>query len=238
MVFVEDFVTSNNSDYNVTNSQFYLVQDAIEVEDNETVTGANGDGGQVDMQEQSANESDEIILIDDDSVVIGDDIYTDCDDTTEYDANDESYIPPANLDVDVNTRPHTRANPAYIVMSGANEPHTVGQAMATDDADKWKDAMNDEFQSLIANGTWTLTELPAGRKAINSRWVFKTKCDSNGNVERHKARLVAKGCNQKKGIDFEETFSPVVLFGSIRYLIAMAAKHGLMIDQMDAVTAF
>lgn len=172
------------------------------------------------------------------SVVIGDDIYTDCDDTTEYDANDESYIPPANLDVDVNTRPHTRANPAYIVMSGANEPHTVGQAMATDDADKWKDAMNDEFQSLIANGTWTLTELPAGRKAINSRWVFKTKCDSNGNVERHKASLVAKGCNQKKGIDFEETFSPVVLFGSIRYLIAMAAKHGLMIDQMDAVTAF
>lgn len=80
--------------------------------------------------------------------------------------------------------------------------------------------------------------LPAGRRAIKAKWVFKTKCDHDGNILRYKARLVAKGCAQKYGIDYTETYSPVVRYTSIRFLFALAVKHGMKIHQMDATTAF
>jgi hypothetical protein len=83
-----------------------------------------------------------------------------------------------------------------------------------------------------------LVEIPADRKPVKSKWVFKTKRDEKGNVQRYKARLVAKGCSQRKGIDYEEVYSPVVRYASIRYLIALAVKYDLKIHQMDAVTAF
>lgn len=98
--------------------------------------------------------------------------------------------------------------------------------------------MHDEFDSLIENETWTLVELPPGKIPIKCKWVFKTKLDANGNVFKHKARLVGKGCSQKHGIDYTETFAPVVRYTSIRFLIALAAKLNLHIHQMDAVTAY
>ncbi|KMQ90788.1 cysteine-rich rlk receptor-like protein kinase 8 protein [Lasius niger] len=101
-----------------------------------------------------------------------------------------------------------------------------------------KRAMSDEMDSLAENKTWELVRLPLNRKAIKSKWVFKTKRDANGTVLRHKARLVAKGCSQKYGIDYNETYSPVIRYTFIRFLMALAVKHGLKVDQMDAVTAF
>ncbi|XP_062544965.1 uncharacterized protein LOC134211764 isoform X1 [Armigeres subalbatus] len=98
--------------------------------------------------------------------------------------------------------------------------------------------MRDEYEALIANDTWTLTELPPGRKPIKCKWVYKTKYDANGNVDRHKARLVVKGFSQRKGVDYDETYSPMVRHSSLRYLFALSAKHGFYIDQMDATTAF
>ena len=68
--------------------------------------------------------------------------------------------------------------------------------------------------------------------------MYKTKCDANGNVERYKARLVAQGYSQKYGIDYDETFSPVVRFESVRTVIALAAKYNLELHQMDVKTAF
>ena len=102
----------------------------------------------------------------------------------------------------------------------------------------WLDAMNQEYQSLIENDTWELCKLPSTHKAIKNKWVFCTKRDEQGNIIKYKARLVIKGCSQKYGIDYQEVFAPVVRYSSIRYLMGLAVKFDLDIDQMDAVTAF
>ena len=98
--------------------------------------------------------------------------------------------------------------------------------------------METEMRSLLSNKVWELVEPPPNRKIVGSKWVFKRKIDANGIVERYKARLVAQGCTQKFGLDYEETFSPVVRFESIRFLLAMGAQHKLQLHQMDVSTAF
>ena len=80
--------------------------------------------------------------------------------------------------------------------------------------------------------------LPPGRKTIGSKWVFREKHNSEGRVKRFKARLVAKGFAQKWGIDYDETFSPVVRFSSIRTSLALAIQNNMVVHQMDVVTAF
>lgn len=120
----------------------------------------------------------------------------------------------------------------------SNDPITVTEAMNQNNAVEWKNAMKDELKSLEENNTWELVNLPVGKRTIKSKWVFKTKRDVNGDIQRFKARLVVKGYSQKEGIDYNETFSPVVRYTSIRFLIALAVKHNLNIDQMDAITAF
>ena len=74
-----------------------------------------------------------------------------------------------------------------------DDPRTVKEAMDSDDEKLWKEAMVDEMASLHKNEAWDLVELPAGRKPIGSKWVFKKKTNVEGKVEKYKARLVAKG---------------------------------------------
>ena len=119
-----------------------------------------------------------------------------------------------------------------------DEPSTIQEAMSSDHAAEWKVATDSEYNSLIENKTWKLVELSPGRKAIGCKWVFKLKHAADGTVERFKARLVAKGYAQKYGIDYDETFSPVVRFSSIRLLLAFAVQNDLLIHQMDVETAF
>ena len=101
-----------------------------------------------------------------------------------------------------------------------NEPSTIEEALKSDFAEEWKWAADAEYQSLVENETWELVELPCNRKPIGYKWVFKAKRGGDGKVERFKARLVAKGYAQKYGVDYDETFSPVVRFSSIRTLLA------------------
>ena len=98
--------------------------------------------------------------------------------------------------------------------------------------------MKMEMDSLHSNEVWELVEPPADRKVVGSKWIFKRKVDADGTVERYKARLVAQGCTQRFGLDYEETFSPVVRFESIRSMVALGAQHKLQLHQMDVSTAF
>ena len=131
------------------------------------------------------------------------------------------------------TRSKGRANIAM-----QPDPTSVEEALADEDSAGWKEAMDEELKALKDNGTWELTSLPAGKKTVKCRWIFKRKRNPDGSVCRLKARLVAKGFSQQRGIDYEETYSPVVRHDSIRVILALAAELDLEMIQFDVKTAF
>ena len=98
--------------------------------------------------------------------------------------------------------------------------------------------MKSKIQSMYDNQVWTLIDPPEGKKTIRCKWVFKKKTDIDGKVHTYKARLVAKGFKQTHVIDYDETFSPVVMLKSITILIAIATYHDYEIRQMDVKIAF
>jgi hypothetical protein len=119
-----------------------------------------------------------------------------------------------------------------------DDPSVFSQAMSGDNSTLWYDAMKEEMESMAKNQVWDLIDLPKGAVAIGCKWVYKTKRDVFGNVERYKARLVAKGFTQKEGIDYHETFSPVSKKDSFRIIMALVAHFDLELYQMDVKTAF
>lgn len=101
----------------------------------------------------------------------------------------------------------------------------------------WKQAMTDELKSFEENEAWELVSVPDKASIVKCKWVLKKKYDSENNV-RYRARLVAKGFTQKLGVDYEETFSPVVRHTTLRLLFALAVRLGLDISHLDVTTAF
>ncbi|GJV27726.1 retrotransposon protein, putative, ty1-copia subclass [Tanacetum coccineum] len=106
-----------------------------------------------------------------------------------------------------------------------NEPTSYKAAMLDSESDKWIDAMNAEIQSIMDNMVWVLVDLPSSCKIVRSKWLFKKKTDMDGIVHTYKAYLVAKGYTQLYGVDYEETFSPVVDIRAIRIHISIAAFY-------------
>ncbi|KAL2924831.1 Retrovirus-related Pol polyprotein from transposon TNT 1-94 [Bienertia sinuspersici] len=103
---------------------------------------------------------------------------------------------------------------------------------------QWVKAMNEEIEALERNNTWKLTPLPPGKKAIGCKWLYRTKYNADGTLERHKARVVALGCRQLEGIDYTETFAPVAKMTTVRAILAVAALENWYVNQMDVKNAF
>ena len=135
-------------------------------------------------------------------------------------------------------RPPDRLGEWVVIAADGVSPSTYKEAMEDSSKKSWDSAMKEEMKSLQSNDVWDLVPLPDGRKIVGSKWVYKVKVAADGTVERYKARLVAQGYSQKYGQDYDETFCPVVRGESVRTVIALAAQKGLLLHQMDVVTAF
>lgn len=126
-----------------------------------------------------------------------------------------------------------RIHPTLLLTTA--EPNSVNQALS---CPKWKQAMQSEYDALIQNGTWSLVPLPAGRKAVGSKWIFRIKENSDGTINKYKARLVAKGFNQREGTDYSETFAPVIKPITVRIILTLALTHKWSLKQIDINNAF
>ncbi|CAM8965253.1 unnamed protein product [Rhodiola kirilowii] len=119
-----------------------------------------------------------------------------------------------------------------------DDPKTFDEAMKSQDVSFWKEAINDEMDSIVGNNTWILVDLPQGHKALGSKWIFRKKMKVDGTIDKFKARLVIQGFRQKFGLDYFHTYAPVARISTIRLLIALASIHNFLVHQMDVKTAF
>ena len=118
------------------------------------------------------------------------------------------------------------------------DPLTHREAMRSKHRRDWQAAEDSEMLSLLSKQVFKVVDRTRGMRTMKTKWVYKTKRDSEGRVTKHKARLVAKGFLQRYGIDYTETFSPVARFSSIRTVIALAVQLGLEVKQIDFETAY
>lgn len=125
----------------------------------------------------------------------------------------------------------------YQVAEAECNPATVREALTGSNSKEWKAAILEELDALKRNKTWTLVKPQRAVNVVDSKWLFRIK-EEVGNKSRYKARLVARGFSQRYGVDYDETFSPVVRHSSLRLLLALAVEKKLNVDQMDVKTAF
>lgn len=125
----------------------------------------------------------------------------------------------------------------YTTQEYPEEPETVEEALEGPDKKQWKLAMKREYEALKKNETWKWVPEPTDKKILTAKWIFKKKSNEVGN-EKFKARLVVRGCAQKSGIDYNDTYSPVVKYSTLRYLLSLAAKEDFEISHMDVTTAY
>lgn len=118
------------------------------------------------------------------------------------------------------------------------DPESVKQAQESPQWSDWKQAMQSEYDALMSNGTWELVQIPDGVKPLPCRWLFKTKYNADGSIERYKARLVAGGHKQREGVDYDDVYAPVSRHTSFRTLLAKVAAEDLELHCLDISNAF
>ncbi|KAJ0579128.1 putative RNA-directed DNA polymerase [Helianthus annuus] len=154
--------------------------------------------------------------------------------------------PPQNHPPPPRPRPsHLRQNPkqtqpfdpsAFTASTTSNQTEPTSFTVANR-SPEWRRAMAEELEALHKNGTWSLVPR-VDTNVVDCKWVYRLKTDSNGNISRYKARLVAKGFRQQSGVDYHETFSPVVKPVTIRTVLSLAVSNNWPVKQLDAQNAF
>jgi hypothetical protein len=127
---------------------------------------------------------------------------------------------------------------ALIAAQFSDELRMLGEAKSCSNWDHWREAMDEEIAQLEGLGTYRKEDIPEGRTAVACKWVYRIKYDEKGNVARYMARLITKGFSQIPGIDFDQTFAPMMRSESLRALIALATQLNLCIHTVDAVGAY
>ncbi|KAE8975051.1 hypothetical protein PR001_g25156 [Phytophthora rubi] len=131
--------------------------------------------------------------------------------------------------------------PASLVIQALNllmEPHSIQEALQGPDAEKWIEALEKEHFDLMCNNAWVLVERPKGKKILSSKWVFVRKRSHKGEVIRYRARVTIKGCQQEYGVNFWDTYAPVVSFESVKLVLLLALHYVLLCEHIDFVSAF
>ncbi|CAM8913556.1 unnamed protein product [Rhodiola kirilowii] len=132
---------------------------------------------------------------------------------------------------------HCSSQHQNYILQAYSIPEPTSFAQASKDP-LWKIAMEKELDALKSNNTWNLVPLPHGKNPVGSKWIFRIKRHFNGTIERYKARLVAKGFTQEEGLDYNETFAPVVKMPTVRMVLALAASKEWPLYQLDVDNAF
>ena len=130
-----------------------------------------------------------------------------------------------------------RALHANVIYAASNEI-TLKEARESVEWPQWEKAIETELNQLQQMGTWELVDLPEGRQAVGNKWVLLKKYLKSGQLDKYKARLVAKGYSQVPGMDFYETFSPVVRLETIRTILALTVNFDWELTQMDVKGAY
>jgi hypothetical protein len=153
----------------------------------------------------------------------------------DNDPNEE--LPDLDDDPDEDEYETSLAAHVYMAFNKSNlgnkDPKTLKEAMRSPDWPEWEKAVNAELMTLEQMGTWELADAPENRKPITNKWVFVKKYNKEGDLQKYKARLVARGFSQIPGMDYDQTFAPVVRLETIRAILALAIENDWEIQQMD-----
>lgn len=173
------------------------------------------------------------------------------DSTDEEDSEDENNNHPNNNQTD-NRRARNKPNYLHDYVTGQEldeeiEQHNLALFSTNSDPvtyeeavkhEEWRNAMDQEIESIERNNTWDLTSLPSGAKKIGVKWVYKTKLNEKGKIEKYKARLAAKGYSHQYGIYYNEVFAPVTRWDTIRSILSVAACKSWNVYKLDVKSAF
>ncbi|KAH9803881.1 retrovirus-related pol polyprotein from transposon RE1 [Citrus sinensis] len=163
-------------------------------------------------------------------------------DPTQIPLPSQSQITSNNIQHVQNNHPMTTRGKAgifkpkmYTTVLVHKEPDSVGEALQDTN---WFTAMKNEYDALIENRTWSLVPRTENQKVVGNKWVYRIKYNTDGSVAKYKARLVAKGCQQIEGVNYFDTFSPVVKPATVRVVLSLAVMNQWIVRQVDVNNAF